>query len=239
MWPRKQGNGEVWHREVETQERPEGQPSCTHWSGLIQNETPSKELETRTIPGEKTGDQTCRTGGLSWIDESWMQQRKGEATGCPRLRTGSPYRKKKIKEKEDAPKRQKSRRCRDPKGRRCVLMGPLKSCRRQDKRDRQSLHLVTRSGWRGGAEARLPVWKPWKHECGGPWAEPGRYLTIFPISVPAFLQLWGCVASLVDWFLAACLFIPYLPPGLRSTKMPRASHSRKNPAHPWPWGGGR
>lgn len=21
--------------------------------------------------------------------------------------------------------------------------------------------------------------------------------------------------------------------------MPRASHSRKNPAHPWPWGGGR
>ena len=91
------------------------------------------------------------------------------------------------RKKEDAPKRQKSRRCRDPEGRKCVFMGPLKGCRKQYNRDRQSLWLGP--GWPGRAETRLPVRKQREHECWGPM---GRgWALSWPPSPSQFLGFCG------------------------------------------------
>lgn len=190
MWPRKREWGSLTARSRDTGEARRG-------AGLHTVVRPDADPKGNTKQGARNPDsswrenrgQTCRTEGLSWTDESWMPERKGEATGCPRLRTGSTLLEEENKrKKEDTPKRQKSRRCRDPKGRKCVLMGPLKSCRRQDNRDNLCIWWLDQ-GWRGGAEARLPVRKQGEHECWGP---VGRGCALsWPPSPSQFLGFCG------------------------------------------------
>lgn len=125
-------------------------------------EIPSKELETRDSPQRENWGQACRTGSLPPRGEIQTQERKGEATWRPKLRTEPLYRKRKRnRERKICLRgRGKTRRCRDP----CLRQkecpdGALKSCRGPDNRDRWPLDLVIWSpvmGWGWSADAGVP-----------------------------------------------------------------------------------